>query len=99
MQTKLKKLSKKNDDYQWIPIDDPSLVFTTFDLGLSTALLCVGFQLLSIDKDNPQKSMFIFQKEDGIEQIIDEYFSDRLEIKARSFFDTLKALKNKLYSI
>ncbi len=97
--TKSKKRSSENEDYQWIPIDDPSVVFTTYDLGVSTALLCAGFQLLSVDKnDNPRKALFIFQKEDGIEDVADRYFSDRLEVKARSFFDHLKALKNKLYS-
>ncbi|PIY58640.1 MAG: hypothetical protein COY98_00950 [Candidatus Yonathbacteria bacterium CG_4_10_14_0_8_um_filter_43_17] len=79
-------------------LDDPSVVFTTYDLGVSTALLCAGFQLLSVHKADPRKALFIFQKEDGIEDVADRYFSDRLEVKARSFFDHLKALKNKLYS-
>jgi len=83
---------------RYIPLNDPSVVFTTYDLGVSTALLCAGFQLLSVDKDNPRKALFIFKKEDGIEAITDAYFSDRLEVKARSYFDHLKALKNKLYS-
>lgn len=91
--------SPDNEEWQYIPLDDPSVVFTTYDLGVSTALLCAGFELLSVDKnDNPRKALFIFQKEAGIEDIADQYFSDRLEVKARSFFDHLKALKNKLYS-
>lgn len=94
-----KKQSTRRDELQYIPLDDASVVFTTYDLGVSTALLCAGFQLLSVDKnDNPRKALFIFQKEDGIEDVADRYFSDRLEVKARSFFDNLKALKNQLYS-
>lgn len=73
-------------------------VFTNYDLGLSAALLCAGFELLSVDKDNPRKALFVFRKQAGIEDIANRYFSDRLEVKARSFFDHLKALKNKLYS-
>jgi len=72
--------------------------FSTYDLGVSTALLCAGFELLVVEKDNPRKSLFIFRREDNIESVADRYFSDRLEVKARSFFDHLKALKNKLYS-
>jgi len=34
----------------------------------------------------------------GIHEVIDLYWSDRLEVKARTFADTLKALKNRLYS-
>jgi len=98
MTNKKSKKSSASEEYRWIPLDDPSVVFTTYDLGVSTALLCAGFQLLSVDKENPRKALFIFQKEDSIEDVADRYFSDRLEVKARSFFDHLKALKNKLYS-
>lgn len=80
------------------PPNDPTAVFTTYDLGVSTALLCAGFELLSVDKENPRKALFIFKKADVIEDVANRYFSDKLEVKARSFFDHLKALKNKLYS-
>ena len=92
------KKSSINEEWKYIPLDDPSVVFTTYDLGVSTALLCVGFELLSVDKENIRKALFIFKRESGIEDIANLYFSDRLEVKARSFFDHLKALKNKLYS-
>ena len=99
MKNNKNKKSSVNEEWKYIPLDDPSVVFTTYDLGVSTALLCAGFVLLSVDKkDNPRKALFIFKKEDGIEDVADRYFSDRLEVKARSFFDNLKALKNQLYS-
>ncbi len=78
--------------------DDSSIVWTTYDIGVSTALLCAGFELLSVEKSNPRKALFLFRKKIGIEETVDRYFGDRLEVKARSFFDHLKALKNKLYS-
>lgn len=89
---------KKNEHWEYVPLNDPTLVFTTYDLGVSTALLCVGFELISINKDNPRKAIFVFKKEDGIEDFANQYFSNRLNVKARSFFDHLKALKNNLYS-
>ncbi len=88
----------EKDEWRYIPVDDPTPLFTTYDLGVSTALLCAGFEIVSIDKQNPRKALFVFKKENGIEDTADRYFSDRLEVKARSFFDHLKALKNKLYS-
>ncbi|MCX6751927.1 MAG: DUF5659 domain-containing protein [Candidatus Nomurabacteria bacterium] len=81
-----------------VSLDDPAFVFTTYDLGCSTALLCADFELLSVEKSNPRKALFIFHKKIGIEEIANKYFADKLEVKARSFFDNLKALKNKLYS-
>jgi hypothetical protein len=77
---------------------DPASVFTTYDIGVSTALLCADFELLMVEKDNPRKALFVFRREVGIEEIVDKYFADRLEVKARSFFDNLKALKNQLYN-
>ncbi len=81
-----------------ISLDDPALVWTTYDLGVSTALLCAGFELLTVQKSDPRKALFVFKKEGGIEEVANKYFGDKLEVKARSYFDHLKALKNKLYS-
>jgi hypothetical protein len=80
------------------PLDDPESVWTTYDLGVSTALLCADFELVAVERSNPRKALFVFKKESGIEETANSYFSDRLKVKARSFFDNLKALKNKLYS-
>jgi len=77
------------------PLCEP---WTTYDLGVSTALLCAGFELVGIEKSNPRKALFLFKKEARIEDVANQYFADRLEVKARSYFDHLKALKNKLYS-
>lgn len=90
--------SSASEELQYIPLDDPSLIYSTYDLGVSASLLCAGFELLSLDKENPRKALFIFRRADGIEETANLYFSDRLELKARSFFDSVKALKNKLHS-
>ena len=96
--TNNKRKSLLREDVTYIPLDDPSVVFATYDLGVSTALLCAGFELLSVDKENSKKALFVFKKDDGIEGVANLYWSDRLEVKARSYFDHFKALKNKLYS-
>ncbi len=83
---------------EYIPLDDPDHVFTLYDLNCSAALVCSGFELLSVGKENPRKCLFIFKKQKGIEELCNLYWSDRLDIKARAYADTIKALKNKLYS-
>ncbi len=80
-----------------VSLNDPDFVFTTYDLGCSTALLCVGFELLDIEKSNPKKALFIFKRDNNIDEVANSYFADKLSVKARSFADNLKALKNKLY--
>lgn len=80
-----------------VSLGDPASVFTTYDLGCSTALLCANFELLTIRKNDPRKALFVFRKQNGIEETANKYFADKLEVKARSYFDNLKAIKNKLY--
>lgn len=72
--------------------------YFTYDLGCSSALICAGFELVSLDKTNPRKVQFIFKREVGIEDIVNDYWADRLEVKARTFFDNTKMLKNQIYS-
>ena len=81
------------------PLDDPSFVWTSYDLHCCAALLCKGFELLTMDKGaDGRKSLFVFKREADIDAVVDDYWSDRLEVKARTFADTIKALKNRLYS-
>ena len=70
----------------------------TYDLGAAAALISAGFKLALLDKTNPNKVQFAFEREAGIEGVMDDYWANRLEVKARSFFDNLKMLKNRLYS-
>ena len=51
-------------------------VWTTYDLGVSAALLCDGFKLLSIDKTNQKKALFVFRKEVGIDDVMSEVLPD-----------------------
>jgi hypothetical protein len=92
------KSNKAKPSNGLVLLDDPDFVWTTYDLGVSAALLCADFELVAVQRTNPRKALFVFKKEKGIEEAANSYFSDRLKVKARSFFDHLKALKNKLYS-
>lgn len=81
-----------------VDLNDPALVWTTYDLGVAAALLCAEFELLALDHANKRKVLFVFRKAKGIDDTANAYFADRLELNARAFFDQLKALKSRLYS-
>lgn len=70
----------------------------TFDLGAASSLVTAGFKLISLDKSNPRKVQFIFLKATGIGEVVDNYWANNLEVKAREFFDNTKMLKNRIYS-
>ena len=71
--------------------------FQTFDLGLSAALISTGFELQDLDKFNPKKVQFNFLRTSDIDETVRDYFSDRLDINARTYFDNIKLLKNMIY--
>lgn len=80
--------------------EDRSSVFTTYDLGVSAALLTAGYKLHRLDRTHSRdrRVLFVFEHKQGIDDAANRFFSDQLRVKARSYFDNLKALKNKLYS-
>ena len=79
-------------------IEDQSNVFTTYDLGVSASLLTLGYKLKNLDRTN-RRALFVFEYKKGIEQSANKFYADELRVKARSYFDSLKALKSKLYSV
>jgi len=91
-------MGKKNEEREVVSLLDPAYVWTNYDLGVSAALLCAGFELLSLNRTKPRKVLFIFRKEENIDETANAYFADRLKLNARSYFDQLRALKNRLYS-
>ncbi|MFH1623658.1 MAG: DUF5659 domain-containing protein [Pseudomonadota bacterium] len=88
---------EENEDVEVLNYDDPNWYFT-FDLGLSAALISAGFSLVSIDRKNLSKAQFCFRRSEGMDKTIEAYWSDTLLTKARTYFDTLKMLKNRLHS-
>ena len=72
--------------------------FSTTDLGIAAALLTENFELLNLDKSDPRKVRFVFRRDDGIIKVADDFWSNRLEQKVRSFWENVKVLKNRLYS-
>ncbi len=93
-----KKLQKnRSEELQFIPLEGNE-VFATYDLGCAAALITADFELLTLDRENPRKVRFIFRREVGVEKVADDFWSDRLEQKSRSYWDNIKTLKNRLYS-
>lgn len=91
-----KKLHRKTKEAPLSQAQDE--LWATFDLGCVAAIIGAGYKLVSLDKENPRKVQFIFRRSDGLIKVVDNYWADRLIVKARTFFDTIKMLKNRIYS-
>jgi hypothetical protein len=95
----MKKRLQNNqfEELQYIPLENEKIMAVT-DLGCAAALITADFSLLTLDRANSRKVRFIFRRVAGIEKAADDFWSDRLEQKSRSFWDNIKNLKNRLYS-
>ena len=76
---------------------DSSRVFSTYDLGVAAALLSFGFEMLPLNRGDPRRTLFVFKQTGNIEEVANFYFANRLDIKARAYFDSLKAIKNMIH--
>jgi len=91
---KQQPVEQKQDELVYIPLNDTENYFYSTDLGLVASLISIDLQLFSIDKEQPNKAVFIVKKEFGIEDRISEYFSGQLMVPARVLFENIRLLKS-----
>lgn len=72
-------------------------VFETSDLALSTTI-SIWFPLQSVDKSEPRRVVFIFERTKDLDELVDKYWRKELLVEPRLYFDQLKSLKARLYS-
>jgi hypothetical protein len=72
--------------------------YTTSDLGCTTALVTCGHQVKSLDKSNPSRVVFIFHKTDELIKCTEAYWSGLLKVDAKTYFETQKWLKSRIYN-
>ena len=74
--------------------------YTTYDLGLASALCACGCELQGLERDTykPNKFLFVFKFEDKLRNFIKDYWDGNLEVNARKIMETQKMLKNRIYS-
>lgn len=75
-----------------------NIYFETHDLALSTVLLSLGFKLEHLDRANPSKVRFCFRRENGLDTIIQNFWSKSLRLEPQELFANLKSLKSRLYN-
>lgn len=68
------------------------------DLGLAAALISCGFELHTTDRDHGGRFYFVFSQSQSLTKAINAYWADKLNIKARTYFDNTKMLKGRIYA-
>ena len=74
-----------NDDY-----------YSTSDLALATTI-SLYYPLEVVDRTNPHKALFLFKRDDSLDQFIESYWRGELKVNPATYFNQLKILKARLY--
>lgn len=79
-------------------MNQPSQQYRTYDLGLASALVQVGFALRGLDRSNGKKVEFIFTRTPELEEAIKRFWSGELMVSAQDYFEAIRSVKNRIYS-
>jgi hypothetical protein len=75
---------------------EKQLMYQTSDLACAAAL-SLFLPLQDIDKQDPRRAHFIFERTAQLEGIIAKFQRRELQVEPRAYFDQIKALKTRLY--
>lgn len=70
--------------------------YRTTDLALA-AVLSLSFPIEAIDRQS-RKAQFIFKRENGLDQLIENYWRGGLKVEPQAYFQELRVIKARLYS-
>jgi len=68
------------------------------DLGLITAFMTLGYSPMDRHKIN-KKVLFSFEWDEEMQRIEGAFFNNRLDVDARTYQTTMKAIKNSIYQM
>lgn len=71
--------------------------FISSDLAI-VAAISLYCPIIEVDKTNPRKAQFIFERNSRLDSILRRFWDKELLIEPRAYFDQLKAIKARLYA-
>jgi hypothetical protein len=71
-------------------------LYTTSDLSLASAI-ALFYPLWAINRSNPVKAEFLFERKEGLDEVIEAFWKNELKVSPLAYFQELKILKSRLY--
>jgi len=68
------------------------------DLCVASVLITLGYKLLKTDKTNPKKVVFVFESDEAIQKVMNDYWNDEIKLPAQTLFNNQKMLKTRIWS-
>lgn len=79
-------------------MEEESHTVSLRDLGVVSALVTCGFEIVFTHKDESGRVQFVFEETVALDKTVEDYYADNLQVKARKFVDNTKMLKSRIYS-
>jgi hypothetical protein len=80
------KILKENDFYK------------TTDLALCGVLYIYGYNLEALDRQDPQRVVFLIKRESGLDDVVKLALTHELRVDPLAYFNALKEIKTRLYN-
>lgn len=68
------------------------------DLGLAASLTASGFVVIEVDRSNPRRVVFVFDKSPELQHLVDLFWSNKLLLPASVLLEHIRQLKSRIYS-
>lgn len=72
--------------------------YRTSDLFLCVALCYCGYAIEAIEKNDSSRAVFIYKRDENIDEVVQQYFKHELRVEPISFSNYLKEVKTRLYN-
>lgn len=71
--------------------------FSSSELALCAALICLEFPLDSLDKSTPQRTIFQFKRSEELDLAVANFWQRKLLLEPLAFFEAQRYLKSRIY--
>ena len=95
----MKEHIAQDENYQYIPISDNEKHFYTHDFEFAVTLLCKGYELVTIDSEQEERMTFIFEDDENILKIFDDFWANKITVNPLEFTNVRKNLKSRIYGM
>ena len=71
-------------------------IFSTTHLHLAV-ILSMYYPLEAVDRSNKDKAKFLFRHKNGLDEIVQSFWKQELQVEPVAFFQQIKIVKSRLY--
>lgn len=88
-----------DEGYEYIPTDDYENYYYTNDIDVASMLVCKGYNLKDVVAISHNKATFVFKNHPAINDAVDGFWSNRIEVHPLEFSNARKNLKSRIYGM